>query len=182
LTVFMSDCHISEPAIRILVVDDFELWRRHLIGQLQKRPGFQVVAEASDGPEALRKVEQLEPSVIILDVGLPGMDGIAVTSAILRVTPKSRILVISAHNNGAIARAVFRAGAHGYLLKTDAGRELIPAMEAVLRGDLFVSHTVASDFSVGEDVAHVFADRPIFDRIVPRSVRISEKPHRIPHD
>lgn len=178
----MSDCHISEPAIRILVVDDFELWRRHLLGQLEKCPCFLVVGEASDGPEALRKVEQFEPALILLDVGLPGMDGIAVTSAILRVTPKSKILIISAHNNGAITRAAFRAGAHGYLLKTDAGKELIPAIESVLRGDLFVSRTVASDFSFSEDASQVFGDSPIFSRILPRSVRISEKPHRIPRD
>lgn len=154
----MSDCDIRESAVRVLVADDFQLWRRHIVHQLNSRTDLIVVGEASDGPDALRKVEELAPALILLDVGLPGMDGIAVASAIVRASPKSSILIISAHNSGAIVGAAFRAGARGYLLKSDAGRELIPAIEAVLRGDLFVSGGIASDNGPGEHAVQFYAD------------------------
>jgi len=154
----MSDGAIRESAVRVFVADDFELWRRHVVAQLKSRTDLLVVGEASDGPDALRKVEELAPALILLDVGLPGMDGIAVASAIIRTLPKSNILIISAHNSGAIVRAAFRAGARGYLSKSDVGRELIPAIDAVLRGDLFVSGGVASDNAAGEHAVQFYAD------------------------
>jgi DNA-binding NarL/FixJ family response regulator len=154
----MSDCDIRESAVRVLVVDDFELWRRHLVRQLTSRTDLLVVGEASDGPGALRKVEELAPALILLDVGLPGMDGIAVASAIVRASPKSNILIMSAHNSGAIVRAAFRAGARGYLSKSAAGRELIPAINAMVRGDLFVSGGIASDNAPGEHAVQFYAD------------------------
>jgi len=140
------------------VADDFELWRRHVVRQLKSRTDLLVVGEASDGPEALRKVEELAPELILLDVGLPGMDGIAVASAIVRAWPRLNILIMSAYNSGAIVRAALQAGARGYLSKSDAGRELIPAIAAVLRGDLFVSGGIASDNTPGEHAAQFYAD------------------------
>lgn len=141
----MSDCDISKSAVRVLVVDDFELWRRHIVDVLQKRADFRVVGEASDAPEALQKVQELAPELVLLDVGLPTMDGITLASAMVGVAPEARILMLSAHNGDDIVRSALRAGARGYLVKSAAGRELMPAIEAVLRGDLFVSSRIASD-------------------------------------
>ena len=108
-------------------------------------PNLRIVGEASDGPEALRKVEELAPELILLDVGLPTMDGITVASAIAQAAPEAKILMLSAHNGGAIVHAALLAGARGYLLKSHAGKELLPAIEAVVRGELFVSSRIAPD-------------------------------------
>lgn len=175
----MPDCDISASAVRIIVADDFELWRRHIIGQLQNRNDLIVVGEASDGLQALRKVQQLAPSLILLDVGLPDVNGIAAASAIVRVAPDCKILILSAHSGGAIVGAAFRAGAHGYLLKTDAGRELIPAIEAVLRGDLFVSRSIAQDNRTEEHVVQFPGDDTALSRTLPQPVRTLEKSHRL---
>lgn len=175
----MADCDISESAVRIIVADDFELWRRHVIGQLQSRNDLIVVGEASDGLEALRKVQQLAPSLILLDVGLPDMNGIAATSAIVRIVPDCRIVILSAHSGSAIVSAAFRAGAHGYLLKTDAGRELIPAIEAVLRGDSYVSRRLAPDNRTREHIVQFPGDEAAFRRALPQPVRAPEKSHRL---
>lgn len=148
-TIVMPDCDISKSVVRILVVDDFELWRRHIIGELRKRADWIIVAEASDGPEALEKFEELTPELVLLDVGLPTMDGITVASAMVRAAPGAKLLMLSAHNGGAIVQAALGAGARGYLLKSDAGRELVPAIEAVLRGDLFVSRRIGSYDATG---------------------------------
>jgi DNA-binding NarL/FixJ family response regulator len=147
----MPDCDINESAIRVLIVDDFELWRRHIVGELQKSARFTVVGEASDGPEALKKAGELAPGLILLDVGLPTMDGITVAAAIIRVAPDVKILMLSAHNGGSIVNAALLAGARGYLLKSDAGRELMPAIEAVVRGGVFVSTRIISDDVLSRD-------------------------------
>jgi DNA-binding NarL/FixJ family response regulator len=175
----MADCDISESAVRIVVADDFQLWRRHVIGQLQSRNDVIVVGEASDGLEALRKVRQLAPSLILLDVGLPEMNGIAATSAIVRMVPDCKIVILSAHSGSAIVGAAFRAGARGYLLKSDAGRELIPAIEVVLRGDLYVSRSLASDNQTGEHIVQFPGDEAAFRRTLPQPVRTPEKSHRL---
>jgi DNA-binding NarL/FixJ family response regulator len=125
--------------IRVLVVDDFEHWRRQVHSLLQARPAWQVIAEASDGSEAVQKAEELKPDLIVLDVGLPNLSGIEAARQIRQRSPSSKIIFLSQNGDLDVVRAALDTGALGYVLKTDAGRELLPAMDAVLRGEQFVS-------------------------------------------
>ena len=155
----MFDRDVNASVVRVLVVDDFELWRRHIVGELQKCADLTVVGEASDGPEALQKVEELAPALILLDVGLPTMDGIAVASAMVRAAPEVKILMLSAHNGVPIVQAALRAGARGYLVKSDSRRELMPAIDAILRGQLFVSSRITSEGAHGMQVVQAIPER-----------------------
>ncbi len=125
--------------IRVLVVDDFENWRHRVNAKLQARPEFQVIAEALDGPEAVQKAEELKPDLILLDIGLPKLNGIEAARRIRQCSPHSKVIFLSQNNNLDIVRAALSTGALGYVRKTDAGRELLPAIDAVLRGEQFIS-------------------------------------------
>jgi DNA-binding NarL/FixJ family response regulator len=128
--------------IRVLVVDDFENWRRQVHSLLQARSAWQVIAEASDGSEAVQKAEELKPDLIVLDVGLPNLSGIEAARQIRQRSPSSKIVFLSQNSDLDVVRAALDTGALGYVLKTDAGRELLPAMDAVLRGERFVSSSL----------------------------------------
>jgi DNA-binding NarL/FixJ family response regulator len=125
--------------IRVLVVDDFENWRRQVRLVLQARPAWHVVAEASDGSEAVQKAGDLKPDLILLDIGLPKLDGIEAAIPIRQRSPSSKIIFLTQNNDLDVVRASLDAGAVGYVRKMDAGRELLPAIDAVLRGKRFVS-------------------------------------------
>ncbi len=128
--------------IRILVVDDFKDWLRQVRLLLQSRTECQVIAEASDGSEAVQKAEELKPDLIVLDVGLPNLSGIEAARQIRQRSPNSEIIFLSQNIDLDVVRAALGTGALGYVRKTDAGRELLPAMDAVLRGKQFVSSSL----------------------------------------
>jgi len=127
------------PSIRILIADDYEGWRRQVRLLFQARPEWQVIDEASDGSEAVQKAEELKPDLILLDIGLPTLDGIDASRRISMVVPGAKILVVTQNNDADVARAVLSDGASGYVLKLDANRELLRAVEVVLHGGQFVS-------------------------------------------
>ena len=126
-------------SIRILVVDDYEGWRRQVRSLFQSRPQWQVIAEAADGPEAIQKAEELKPDLILLDIGLPKLNGIEAARRIRQLSPNSRIVFLSQNNDHDVVRAALGIGALGYVHKMDARSELLPAVYAVLRGEQFVS-------------------------------------------
>jgi len=123
----------------ILVADDFEGWRRQVRSLLRERPEWQVIAEASDGSEAVQKAEDLKPDLIVLDIGLPKLNGIEAARRIQQISPSSKIVFLSQNNDHDVVRAALGTGALGYVLKTDAQNELLPAVDGVLRGKQFVS-------------------------------------------
>jgi DNA-binding NarL/FixJ family response regulator len=133
--------HLS-TSIRILLADDFNDWRRQACLLLQARPEWQVIAEASDGAEAIQKAEELKPDLILLDIGLPELNGIEAARRIRRYSPRSKIVFLSMNHDLDIVRAALNTGALGYVLKTDARSELLPAVDAVLRGQQFVSSSL----------------------------------------
>ena len=126
-------------SIRILIVDDFENWRRQVHSLLQARPTWQDISEASDGSEAVQKAEDLKPDLILLDIGLPKLNGIEAAKRIRQCSPSSKIIFLSQNSDLDVVRAALGTGGLGYVLKTDAGRELLPAMDTVLQGRQFVS-------------------------------------------
>ena len=128
--------------IRVLVVEDFEDWRRQVRIMIQARTEWQVIAEASDGSEAVQKAEELKPDLILLDIGLPKLNGIEAARRIRQRSPSSKIIFLSQNSDLDVVRAALGTGALGYVRKTDARRELLPAMDAVLRGKQFVSSSL----------------------------------------
>src|SRR5579864_7298355 len=134
-----SEMRNSSAVIRILVVDDFEPFRRFLCETLQARPELQAVGEASDELQAVQKAEELQPDLILLDIGLPKLNGIEAAHRISELVPSATILFISQNNDTDLVAAALSNGAKGYVLKQNANRELLPAVETVLQGDHFVS-------------------------------------------
>ena len=130
---------MREPTKRVLVVDDYEAWRRFICNALRERAELQVVGEASDGAEAIRLAQELKPDLILLDIGLPTLNGIEAARQIRDLSPDSWILFVSEQRSWDIAEAALRAGGNGYVFKTDAKRDLLPAVEAVLQGKRFIS-------------------------------------------
>jgi DNA-binding NarL/FixJ family response regulator len=124
---------------RVLVVDDYERWRRHVVDTIQPHPAWQVIGEADDGLEAVQKVRRLRPDLILLDIGLPTLDGIEAARRIIADDPDARILFLSEHRSLDIVGTALATGARGYVVKSDAGRDLLPAMQAAVDGTSFVS-------------------------------------------
>jgi DNA-binding NarL/FixJ family response regulator len=129
-------------SIRVLVVDDYEPFRRFICSTLRTRPELQIVDEVPDGLEAVRKAEELRPDLIVLDIGLPTLNGIEAARRIRKVSPESKILFISQESAADVVREAFSLGALGYVVKAHAGSELLAAVEAVLHGKQFVSASV----------------------------------------
>ena len=145
------------PPIRILITDDYPDWRRQVRLLLQARPEWQVIAEARDGSEAVQKVEELKPDLILLDIGLPKLNGIEAAWRIRQLFPSSKIVFLSQNNDRDVVRAALSAGALGYVHKTDAEGELLIALDAVLRNKQSVSSSLRdSEFTgiSGEKAPH----------------------------
>ncbi len=133
----------SVAPIRILVVDDHEQFRQFICSTLGKRHEWQVIGNASDGLEAVRKAEELQPDLILLDVGLPTLSGIEAARQIRYLSPDSRVLFLSQESSADVVQEALSTGAWGYVVKTHAGRELLAAIEAVIQGKQFVSYALA---------------------------------------
>lgn len=125
--------------MQILVVDDFGPFRQFICSMLREQPELRIVGEAADGFEAVQKAQELQPDLILLDIGLPKLDGIAAAGRIRRLAPTAKIIFVSQNSDKEIVREALSDGARGYVLKADVGRELVPAVNAVLRGEKFVS-------------------------------------------
>jgi DNA-binding NarL/FixJ family response regulator len=133
----------NQSFVRILVVDDFADWRRWVIEKLRENRSLQVVGVASDGLEAVLKAEKLQPDLILLDIGLPKLDGIEAARHIRKIAPGSKIVFLTQEIDRDVARTALDAGGHGYVVKSDADGELFAAVEAVILGKKFVSARLA---------------------------------------
>jgi DNA-binding NarL/FixJ family response regulator len=139
--------------IRILIVDDYEPFRKFLQLVLQTRHDVQVVSEASDGLQGVAKAQELQPDLILLDIGLPKLNGIEVANNVRQASPGSKILFVSQENSAEMVREALNTGALGFVVKTDAGSELLGAIDTVVAGGQFVSSDVAAHGFSAESAA-----------------------------
>jgi DNA-binding NarL/FixJ family response regulator len=128
--------------IRILLVDDFEPWRRMVWSILQEEPELRIICEVSDGLAAIQSANELKPDLILLDLGLPKPDGIDAARKIRKLAPKAKILFLSQESSPDVVRRALRFGA-GFVVKTDAGKELLSAIEAVNLNKQYLSSKAA---------------------------------------
>src|SRR3974390_618752 len=138
---------MSGSAIRILVADDHEPLRRFVCSTLSKLCQLRLVGEASDGLAALWKAQELQADIILLDIGLPKLNGFEVARQIRERIPQLRIVFFSTDSSSQMVEAALRLGAHGFIVKSDAGTDLVPALEAVLQGEKYVSSSLVNRVS-----------------------------------
>ena len=150
---------MDQVSVRVLVVDDFEPWQRFASTTLRNQPEIEIVGNISDGLEAVQQAQQLQPDLILLDIGLPTLNGIEAARRIREVSPTSKILFVSENRSWDIAKEALRSGGNGYVVKSNAASELLPAVAAVLQGTPFVSSKVAEEHTVG--MFRVDMDRPM---------------------
>ena len=153
----------------MLVEDDFEPWRRFSRLTLQANSRWQVIGEAADGWAAVQQAQALQPDLIVLDIGLPTLNGIEVARQIRNLCPNCRILFLTENYSWEIADAAFEAGASGYVVKSDAAKDLLPGIMAVLEGARFVSSRMAGHSLLGTAHRHKAGfysdDRAFLDEI-----------------
>lgn len=135
--------------VTVLVVEDFQLFRQLLCSLLRRNPQIESIAEVTDGLQAVEKARELQPVLILLDIELPGINGIEAAMRIRQVSPRSKLIFVSSESSVYAVQRAFEVGAAGYLAKTDAVKELSAAMESVLEGKRFVSVTFSTQFMAG---------------------------------
>jgi len=134
---------MANRPIRILIADDHAVVRRGFRLILESQPGLEVIGEACTGHDAVAQAIALEPDLVIIDVSMPELNGIEATRRIVEQVPRTRVLALSMHRDGVYVREMLRAGAKGYLLKDADDEALIDAVQAVARGDAYLSPSVA---------------------------------------
>jgi DNA-binding NarL/FixJ family response regulator len=130
-------------SVRILIADDHELFRRGLAAELTQVPGWVVAGEAGNGRDAVELAAALKPDLVVLDLTMPELNGLEAARKIISANPAARVLILTAHESDQLVREVLSAGAQGYVLKSDAGRILIAALQSLLDGRSFFTSNVA---------------------------------------
>ena len=129
--------------LRILIAEDHEVARQGIRALLESHPGWEVSAEAKDGREAVEFAESIRPDLVVLDIGMPNLNGLEAARQILAASPNVPILILTMHDSDQVVREVLRAGARGFLLKSDAGRDLVAAVEALEMNRTFFTMKVS---------------------------------------
>lgn len=142
-------------AISVLLVDDYEPWRRFVYSALQTLSNLRIVGEASTGLEAVEMAQQLQPDLILLDIGLPVLNGMDAARRIRRISPQSKILIVSENRSRDVVDQALRTGARGYIVKSSATSDLLPGVLAILQHKPFVSTNLTGPAIVNKPCLHV---------------------------
>jgi DNA-binding NarL/FixJ family response regulator len=132
-------------SVRVLLVDDFEPWRRFCSSRLQEQPELLIICEAVDGLDAVQKAKELQPELILLDIGLPKLDGIAAARRIRLLAPHSKILFVSQESSPEVVQEAFNLGARGFVVKSSAENDLMAAVNHIIMGKRFASGGLVID-------------------------------------
>ena len=130
-------------AVHILLADDHEVVRKGLRALLEAQPGWKVIAEATDGRDAVEKAKELHPDVAIVDIGMPCLNGLEATRQIVKKAPRTRVLVLTMHDTNPLIQQVVKAGARGYVLKSDVASDLVAAVDALCHDQTFFTSKVS---------------------------------------
>jgi CheY-like chemotaxis protein len=169
---------LEKQIIRVLVVDDYEPWRRLVSKTLCSKPELRFVGEASDGLQAVHRSQELQPDLVLLDIGLPILNGIEAARQILERVPKAKILFVSENRSQDIAELALRLGASGYLVKLDAASALLSAVETVLKGQRFLSGSLSAR-DLPDSVVAIASDQLISKDIVAPIPRLNFAIHEV---
>lgn len=155
-------------AFRILIADDHEIVRHGIRTLIAEHPGWEVCGEAVDGRDAVEKARALRPDLALLDVGMPNLNGLDAARQILAFAPRTRVLILTMHESEQVVREVLEVGARGFLLKSDAARDLVSAVEALQRRTTFFTSSVAEMVLNGYLNRGIDERKPLKDRLTPR--------------
>ena len=160
--------------VRILVADDHQVVRTGLRALLESKSGWQVCAEAANGREAVEQASQLKPDVAVLDIGMPLLNGVEATRQIRKLSPKTEVLILTMHDSDLLVQEVLGAGAHGYILKDDADRNLVAAVDALRRHKPYLSSRVsdAASSTTGGSRDGSTSSQALRSRLTPREREI----------
>jgi len=135
---------VTNHSIQIFLADDHTIVRHGLAKLLEAEPGFKVIGEAENGREAIRKVTELEPDIVLMDISMPLLNGIEATRHIRKALPRTKIIILSMHSHNRYISELFSLGVSGYLLKDASGDDIIKAVYAAAKGDTFLSPHISS--------------------------------------
>ena len=166
-------------SVRVVVVEDHEQFRRLICSTVEKAPELQVVGIVSDGLAAVQKAAELQPDLILLDIGLPSLNGIEAARRIRKLSPQSKILFVSQESSADVVKEALATGARGYVVKTDVGSELLPAVDAVLRGEQFVGRRFAGHDFTGASDARLSEGGPSPSNLAPFQQKVITRCHEV---
>ena len=167
-----SDLNTPKKPIRILLVDDHTLVRAGIRALLEKLPGVEVAGEVSDGREALALIKTQPPDVVLMDISMPGLNGLQALAQITRDHPQLRVIMLSMHHNDEYVWQALKAGAAGYLIKKAATAELPAALKTVVSGEMYLSREIAGRFSKKFPLEQIARSRSPLEQLTPRQHEI----------
>ncbi|SPE50841.1 Two component transcriptional regulator, LuxR family [Verrucomicrobia bacterium] len=167
-----SNLNPTTNSIRVLLADDHTLVRAGIRALLEKLPGVEVVGEASDGREVLDLIKAQQPDVVLMDVSMPGLNGLQALARITRDFPRVRVIILSMHPNDEYVWQALKSGASGYLLKRAATAELAEALKRVVGGEIYLSREIGSRFLKKFPLQQIAHSRSPLDQLTPRQREI----------
>jgi DNA-binding NarL/FixJ family response regulator len=141
----LKEAIVKLASVRIFIVDDCERWRRAICSILQQYNDLEVICECSNALEAVEKSAALQPDLVLLDIGLPDLNGLEAARHIREVSPSSRILFLTSYDNAKLVKEALRIGALGFVVKSDAASDLLPAVSAVIHDQFFARRRLLPD-------------------------------------
>ena len=167
-----SNLNTSAKTIRVLLADDHTLVRAGIRTLLEKIPEVEVAGEASDGREVLDLIKTHQPEVVLLDISMPGLNGLQTLARITRDFPQVRVVILSMHHNDEYVLQALKSGVSGYLLKRSATAELAAALKGVVGGEIYLSQEIASGFLKKFPLHQIAHSRSPLDQLTPRQREI----------